>query len=618
VNPRKILRIARWEVSRNAGTINRATIALVVVGAALGILVGPAIVSQGVDFDRGIYRVGLDDDSPYRAVVDRNSQFVATEASVDDMETGTVDLAIEDGRVYYDYRDQKSRAAYDEFRNAVQRYNDYLMRQEPNESAAFPINVSLEYRSQAGTEIQGSRAGDSGGESGGGVGGSGGGGSEDGTASGGGTEDDESDGGGGFGALNLGGSGLFGGQTQGAPGEIQPPFPFGSLVLAFVFVVPMNFVIQAYGSSIMEERLNRRGELMLVSPVTRGDIVAGKTLPYFLVLAIVTAVIAVAVGGSWLSVAAVLPIALLFLATAFVGGMFARSFKELSFVTVSLSVFLTSYVFLPAIFTEVTPIALISPLTVVVRDLSGSGVSLVEYLFSTGPFLLSALILFGLGAGVYREEDMFTQRAIPHKVLDAVVSQVRGRPSILLLSVAFIPFVIVAELLVVAATFPLSGAITGSPLLNRLGIVLLFVAVAIVEELAKSIHVYAGFAHARFDRTTAVAVAVGVLAGVGFFLGEKLVLVAQLVGLQDYVVGQAAFGVGGGAGALSFGLLPAAVLLLAPLALHAVTATISAIGASRGRRGWVAGLALAAGVHLAYNLSVLVLVYDAGVMGGAV
>ena len=213
---------------------------------------------------------------------------------------------------------------------------------------------------------------------------------------------------------------------------------------------------------------------------------------------------------------------------------------------------------------------------------------------------------------------MFTQRAIPHKVLDAVVSQVRGRPSILLLSVAFIPFVIVAELLVVAATFPLSGAITGSPLLNRLGILLLFVAVAIVEELAKSIHVYAGFAHARFDPTTAVAVVLGVLAGVGFFLGEKLVLVAQLVGLQDYVVGQAAFGVGGGAGALSFGFLPAAVLLLAPLALHAVTATISAIGASRGRRGWVAGLAIAAGVHLAYNLSVLVLVYDAGVMGGAI
>jgi ABC-type Na+ efflux pump permease subunit len=524
--------------------------------------------------------------------------------------------------VYYATDRAKSRAAYDEFRNAVQRYNDHLMDREPNRSAALPINVSLEYRSQAGGEIRGATTGGGDGDTGGGngeVGGTGDESSGDG-GDGAGTAGSGSggNGGNGFGVLNVGGSSLLGGQTEGTPGDIQPPFPFGSLVLAFVFVVPMNFVIQAYGSSIMEERLNRRGELMLVAPVSRGDIIAGKTLPYFLVLAIVTALIAVAVGGSWLSVVAVLPIALLFLATAFVGGMFARSFKELSFVTVSLSVFLTSYVFLPAIFTEVTPIALISPLTVVVRDLAGTGVSLVEYVFSTGPFLLSALILFALGAGVYREEDMFTQRAIPHKVLDAVVSQVRGRRSVLVLSVAFIPFVIVAELLVVAATFPLSGAITGNPLLNRLGIVLLFVAVAVVEELAKSLHVYAGFAHARFDRTTAVAIVVGALAGAGFFLGEKLVLVAQLVGLQDYVVGQAAFGVGGGAGALSFGLLPAAVLLLAPLALHAVTAIISAVGASRGRRGWIVGLAVAAGVHLIYNLSVLVLVYDTGVTGGGV
>ncbi|MFT4957560.1 MAG: ABC-type Na+ efflux pump permease subunit [Halobacteriales archaeon] len=601
-------------MSRNAGTINRATIALVIVGAALGILVGPAIVSQGVDFDRGIYSVGVDEDSPYREVVDRNSQFEATDGTIDDLDTGAVDVVINEGEVFYAPDDDKSRAAYDEFRGAIQRHNDFLMSQERNESAAFPINVTLEYRSQSVDQIQAGGPDDSKGGNGGGSGGGGGGGDGDESESG----SDTDSGSGGLGVLDVGGSGLFGAETQGAPGDIQPPFPFGSLILAFVFIVPMNFVIQAYGSSIMEERLNRRGELMLVSPVTRGDIIAGKTLPYFLVLAIVTVAIAVAVGGSWLSVAAVLPIALLFLATAFVGGMFARSFKELSFVTVSLSVFLTSYVFLPAIFTEVTPIALISPLTVVVRDLAGSSVTVVEFLFSVGPFLFSALILFGLGAGVYREEDMFTQRAIPHKVLDAVVSQVRGRRSIFLLSVAFIPFVMVVELLVVAATFPLSQAITGNPLLNWLGIVLLLMAVAVVEELAKSIHVYAGFAHARFEQTITVAIVMGALAGAGFFVGEKLVLVAQLVGLQEYVVGQAAFGVGSGAGALSLGPITGLALLLAPLVLHAVTAAISAVGASRGRRGWMAGLFVAIIVHLAYNLTVLSMAYGQGVMGGGI
>jgi RsiW-degrading membrane proteinase PrsW (M82 family) len=198
------------------------------------------------------------------------------------------------------------------------------------------------------------------------------------------------------------------------------------------------------------------------------------------------------------------------------------------------------------------------------------------------------------------------------------VSQVRGRRSIFLLSVAFIPFVMVVELLVVAATFPLSQAITGNPLLNWLGIVLLLMAVAVVEELAKSIHVYAGFAHARFEQTITVAIVMGALAGAGFFVGEKLVLVAQLVGLQEYVVGQAAFGVGSGAGALSLGPITGLALLLAPLVLHAVTAAISAVGASRGRRGWMAGLFVAIIVHLAYNLTVLSMAYGQGVMGGGI
>jgi len=96
--------------------------------------------------------------------------------------------------------------------------------------------------------------------------------------------------------------------------------------------------------------------------------------------------------------------------------MFARSFKELTFVTVTITVSLTSYAFVPAIFTQVTPIALISPLTIVVRDLQGQSISLLNFAFSTTPPTLTAAILFGLGAGLYREEDMFTQRAIPLKV----------------------------------------------------------------------------------------------------------------------------------------------------------------------------------------------------------
>ena len=46
-------------------------------------------------------------------------------------------------------------------------------------------------------------------------------------------------------------------------------------------------------------------------------------------------------------------------------------------------------------------------------------------------------------------------------------------------------------------------------------------------------------------------------------------------------------------------------LLLAPLALHVVTASISAVGASRSKRAYVLALGAAIAVHVAYNLTVV-------------
>jgi len=130
-------------------------------------------------------------------------------------------------------------------------------------------------------------------------------------------------------------------------------------------------------------------------------------------------------------VIAVLPVALTFLAATFVGAMFARSFKELTFVTVGVSVLLTTYAFVPSDLHERHARgALVSPLTLVVFDLQGEAVSVGEVLFSTGPMTIGAALLFGLGLGVYREEDMFTQKPVGRKFLDALavrLSAVGGR-----------------------------------------------------------------------------------------------------------------------------------------------------------------------------------------------
>jgi len=601
LSPRKTLRIARWEVEKSAGTVDRRTAAVALLLLVVGALAAPVVVAQGPGLDDGIYRVGVEPGEPYYDVVQESSQFAARpdHASAAALNNGEIDLLVTERGPPIPRSTRKGQAAYAEFRSAVVAYNDGQMRQDDNQSAAFPVVVDVTYESRSGSafapdggaDTAGGGTGTDGTDGGGtGTGGTG----DDGGGTGGTSTDDgagSDPGGDDIPAPNLGG-GFGSGTSSGDPSSISPPFPFSSLLLAFLFIVPMNFVIQAYGSTIINERINRRGELLLVAPVSRRDIIAGKTLPYFLGLVAVTVAIAWAIGGGPASVGAVIPIALLFLSSTFVGGMFARSFKELTFVTIAVSVFLTSYVFVPAIFTDVTPIALISPLTVVVMDLQGQSVSLGEFAFATVPFLLTSLVLFTLGAGTYREEDMFSQRAVHQKALDAIATRVRSVRSVFLVTMLLLPFVFLAELLAIALVFILPRSFS---------IPALFLTVAVIEEIAKSIHVYAGFEYARFERSKTVAVVLGVASGVGFFLAEKLTLLVQLVQLQTLPEGQSAFpdaAVGGIDPLLALGLLAM------PLLLHTVTATISALGAQRSRRAYLGAFCVAVVVHLLYNLGV--------------
>jgi RsiW-degrading membrane proteinase PrsW (M82 family) len=297
--------------------------------------------------------------------------------------------------------------------------------------------------------------------------------------------------------------------------------------------------------------------------------------------------------GGFVSILAVTPLVLLFLGTTFLGAMFARSFKELTFVTVSITVGLTAYSFVPAIFTDVNEIALISPLTLVVRDLQAEAVSLPAAAFSLTPPFLVAGVCFALGAGLYREEDMFTQRAIPGRVLDALAGPIGARWHVGVMTAVLIPFVFVAQLFAIALLFPLEAV-------GSAAILLVLLVVVVTEEIAKSLHIYAAYEHGRFDRGLRTALVLGLASGVGFFLAEKIALLAQLVGVPELAVGEA-----GLLGGVVVG--PVLVLfLLAPLTLHVVTAAISAVGASRGRGWYTATVVVAMFVHFAYNVTVVV------------
>lgn len=633
-----IRRIARWELSTATGTVDRRTLAIGVLAILLfGGVVGAAAVSGvgGVTPDGDIYQVAVDEEDPYASVVEADDRLAArppdatlgvdadvrvesyvqsTDADgthadgpdTDGMDAGgTADIVVEGWVSVTAVESQKGAAAAQTLRAAAESYNDRRMAGESNQSAAFPVDVTLRYEPRGGFDPVGvdsdddrdDRAQDR--DDSAGVSGE----DHEETTDVDGNDVDqalsgaEEDGDDGLAVPRLGGAGgLFGAGTTGSPAEITPPFPFSSLILAFLFLIPMNFLIQAYGSSMLGERVNRRGELLLVAPVEPLDIVAGKTLPYLVGAIGVTALIALFVGGGIVSVLAIVPVALAFLAATFLGALFARSFKELTFVTVTVSVFFTTYVFVPAIFINVTPIALISPLSLVVLDLQGEAVGVGEYLFATGPLYLVSAVCFWLGAGVYREENLFTQKPLPAKALDALAVRVSGPRSVALLTAVFIPFVFVAELLAVAVLFALPIAVS---------IPLLLVVIALIEEIAKSVHVYAGFVEDRLEASVPSALAVGAASGTGFYLAEKGTVVVQLVGLPELTLGRAAFGPAGVAGPGEFHWAFLLALLLAPLALHVVTAVISALGARRNRRLYAIALAIATLVHAGYNFGVV-------------
>ncbi|GGK62335.1 ABC transporter permease [Haloarcula sebkhae] len=622
-----LLRVAKWEMTKNAGGVDKRTIvvmalSLVAMGAVAAIAVSGG---AGAGMDDGIYRIGVDESSPYYGVAADDSTFDIREPDPAAIERRQQELLYRGTQLQSVPRTAKERAALTELRDSTAQYNDRTLARDDNQTAAFPVSVTLVYEQQSGSSQLDPRSGDGSDGSGPSAGGSDAsdgsgsstGGSGDGSDTGG-TGGSAASGGGdggtaGGSGANLGaiGARLTGDVQGGTPSDISPPFPFESLVLAFLYIVPMNFVIQAYGSSMLSERLNRRGELLLVTPVSRGDIIGGKTLPYLAgavgVAALITAALRfgnIAPAGSYVAVLAVVPLVVLFLSATFCGAMFARSFKELTFVTVTITVTLTSYAFVPAIFTDVTPIALISPLTLVVLDLTGQSVGLSSFVFSTVPPLLTGLVLFGLGAGLYREEDMFTQRPIPLKVLDALAGGINSRRSALKMSIVLLPLVIVAELAAIAFLFVLDSVSLNVFGTNQsLGIVLVLGVIVVIEELAKSLHVYAGYEHARYERTLRSALGVGALSGLGFFIGEKGLLIARLSDLESLPIGEAALQ--GATLPAGLPLWVAGLLFMLPLALHTVTAAISSVGASRGRRAYVAALTVAIVIHFAYNFTVV-------------
>jgi ABC-type Na+ efflux pump permease subunit len=552
----------------------------------------PHVTSNGVQFDAGLYRASATPGAALLPAAEGSRLFAVTTSSdpVADVDAGRADIAILPDHVYALGTD-KGNAAIAALQQAAKDYTfDHLVL-EKDQAAAFPVRVELQYQPQKGAgagsvalpaspptpeaPTSTTAGGDvSGGASGGG------------SAAGSPAPAPAR-------ASSTGFSFLPPERSVNTPETLAPPFPFRSLLLAYVFLIPMNFIVQVYAGSAIGERLGRRGEALLASPARSWEIIAGKALPYFAAMMLICAGIVLWIHAGWLSLVAVAPLCLAFLALEFVSAMFARSFRELTFLTVFTSVLLTIYAFLPAVFTNVHPIALVSPIALVVFDLRHDPVTLAQILYATVPLTLFSLILFLLGAQLYHEEDLFHQKPVLAKAVDAVARLVKGMASGVKLSFLLIPLVFLVELLLVTFLFawPVSVGVAG-----------IMLCVALVEETFKALPSYAGVRRHRIP--LARAALFGALVGFGFFLAEKLVLVASVVGLLDVPAAAAVFSQGAlPRSAPPLGLLT--LFLLMPMALHVGTASITGWGSRKGGRVFALSFLLAVVIHTSYNLIVL-------------
>jgi ABC-type Na+ efflux pump permease subunit len=370
------------------------------------------------------------------------------------------------------------------------------------------------------------------------------------------------------------------------PDQLSPPLPFDSIILVFVFIFPLYFTSQFFMMSIMNERIERQGEVLLSLPVKTSSIIIGKMLPYFLGMLAICAGITLYIGASPLVLVPLIPIIVFFLANALVIGMLARSFKELSFVSIFFSTVATSYLFFPSIFANVHVISLVSPLTLIVLTIQGTAWTVSDYVYATTLFWLTAAVLFYVAAKNFNEERLFSEKKLLPRIREFVSGILPERhpyAALFLLAVFLIPFVFMAQMMGLVVFFNLPMPYS---------LVLLLVLAALIEEMAKAVGIYTLFVRDPLFFSWKNLLLACAATAIGFLVGEKLLLFATLAQISQSIFGSVLF--------LSLGVL------WMPLLLHfACVLIVTCSLKAGGRKGLVPGLIAATILHCCYNLYIL-------------
>jgi len=369
------------------------------------------------------------------------------------------------------------------------------------------------------------------------------------------------------------------------PSLMDPPIPLAQVLLAFFYIVPIFFISIFFTSSFMEEKINRKLIVLLSTPVTPFQIIVGKMLPYVAYSIISIVVITLFLKGSIpLALAIFVPVMFFILTIYLMVALLYRTFKDQTFFSLLAVSVMTVYLIFPSMFSGISDLSYVSPLSLAIQMYKGETFGLSEYFLSTSPMYLIAGIGMFVGTRIFNEEYLMGFRPLHRKLGEAIeltINKKHQHMSIFMLGLFVIPAVFMVQLASIAIAFNL-------PMPFALVIVLILS--VIVEEIAKSVGVVVLLKN-NLVKSTRSVITLSFAAALGFFIGEKLLLYVALKVISESMFTKAVFG---------------AELLLLPLLAHFIfTSFVCLISARFGVRRYPLALIAGSVLHILYNLAVV-------------
>jgi hypothetical protein len=266
-----------------------------------------------------------------------------------------------------------------------------------------------------------------------------------------------------------------------------------------------------------------------------------------------------------------------------------RTFKDQTFFSVLALSVITVYLVVPAMFAGVNDLSYISPLTLAVTMYRGESFGPGQYLIATLPCYLTFCLTMFIGTRVFNEEYLMGFKPLHIKVMEALyltINQKHLNLSILCLSLLLIPVVFAVQLVcvIMASNIPSTALLW-----------LIMLVSIVLEEIAKSLGILVLIKN-RVVHTPWDLLQLAFLSALGFWMGEKLLLLLAMTFSSETAFTSAALGTNMFNG----------WLLFIPLALHIVSTFIVAILARRGRKlSYLQGVLAGSVVHAIYNLAIL-------------